>query len=65
MIVLTNLTLRSTIHKPNLLWKMAQWAVELSEFSIQYKPRLAVKGKALADFLAKVPQQETKSDNSG
>ena len=34
IIVLTNLPLRSTIHKPNLLGMMAWWAIELSEFGI-------------------------------
>ena len=38
--VLTDLPLRSTIHKPDLPRRMAQWAIELSEFGIQYKPRL-------------------------
>ena len=63
IIVLTNLPLRSSIHKPDLSGRMAQWAIELSEFDIQYKPHLAVKGQVLADFLVKVPQQEIKSDN--
>ena len=44
---------------------MARWAVELSEFGIQYKPRLAMKRQVLAEFLAEVSQQEMKSDNSG
>ena len=65
IIVLTNLPLRSTIHKSNQLRRMAQWAIELSEFGIQYKPRLALKGQVLADFLAEVPQQEMEPDNSG
>ena len=51
IIVLTNLPLRSTIHKPDLLGRMARWAIELSEFSIQYKPRLALKGQVLVNFL--------------
>ena len=65
IIVLTNLPLRSTIHKSNQLGRMARWAIELSEFGIQYKPRLALKGQVLADFLAEVPQQEMELDNSG
>ena len=65
IIVLTNLPLRSTIHKPDLSRRMARWAIKLSEFGIQYKPRLAMKGHILADFLAEVPQQEMKSDNFG
>ena len=44
IVVLTDLPLRSTIHKPDLSGRMAQWAIELSEFGIQYKPRLAKKG---------------------
>ena len=41
IVVQTDLPLRSTIHKPDLFGRMARWAIELSEFSIQYKPRLA------------------------
>ena len=52
IIVLTNPPLRSTIHKPDLSWWMARWAIELSQLGIQYKPRLALKGKILADLLA-------------
>ena len=44
---------------------MARWAVELSEFGIQYKPHLAMKRQVLAEFLAEVSQQEMNSDNSG
>ena len=31
---------------------MALWAIELSEFDIQYRPRTAIKGQAVADFIA-------------
>ena len=31
---------------------MVKWAIELSEFDIRYKPRVAVKGQILADFIA-------------
>ena len=55
IIVLTNLPLRSTIRKPDLSKRMARWTIELSEFSIQYKPRLVIKGQIFADFLAEIP----------
>ena len=45
--------------------RIARWAIELSEFSIQYKPRLALKGKVLVDFLVKLPQSDMDQDNSG
>ena len=43
IVVLFDLPLRSTIHKLDLSERMAQWAIELSKFGIQYKPRLAKK----------------------
>ena len=63
IVVLTNLPLRSTIHKPDLSKRMARWAVELSEYGIQYKPRLSKKGQVLVDFIAELPQSETYPDN--
>ena len=52
IVVLTDLPLRSTIHKPDLLGRMAHWAIKLSEYDIQYKPRLSKKGQVLVDFIA-------------
>ena len=31
---------------------MVQWAIELSQFDIEYLPRTAIKAQALADFIA-------------
>ena len=31
---------------------MVQWAVELSQFDVDYRPRTAIKAQALADFVA-------------
>ena len=64
IVVLTNLPLRSTRHKPDLSWRMTRWEIELSEYGISYKPRLAKKGQVLADFLVKIPQPEKSSTNS-
>ena len=64
IVVLTNLPLHSTIHKPDLSGRKACWAIELSEYGILYKPRLAKKGQVLADFLAEVPQPVTGSTSS-
>ena len=61
--MLIDLALRSTIHKPDLSGRMARWAIELSEFSIQYKPRLAKKGQVLTDFLAEIPQSGMSLDS--
>ena len=44
VVVLTDQPLRGTIYKPDLSGRMARWAMELSEYGIQYKPRLSKKG---------------------
>ena len=55
IVVQTNPSLQSTIHKLDLSRRMVQWVIELIEFCIQYKPRLALKGHILADFLVELP----------
>ncbi|XP_024200004.1 protein NYNRIN-like [Rosa chinensis] len=49
--VYTNLPIHAILSKPDTSGRMAKWAIELSEFGITYKPRSALKGQALADFL--------------
>ena len=39
--------------------------MELSEYGIQYKPRLSKKGQVLADFLAELPQPNTSPNSEG
>ena len=43
---------------------MAWLEIELSEFGIQYKPRLALKGHILVDFLVELPQPDVDLDNT-
>ena len=52
IIVLTNKPLRKAMNSPEAVGRMALWAIELSEFDIQYRPRTAIKGQAVADFIA-------------
>ena len=51
MIVLTNKRLRRAMSNPEAMGRMALWAIELSEFNIQYCPRTIVKGQVIADFI--------------
>jgi len=41
--------------KPALTWRIARWQVLLSEFDIVYATQKAIKGSALADYLAQQP----------
>ena len=39
------------MNKLDAAGRLIQWAVELSEFDIEYRPRQAIKAQALADFI--------------
>ncbi|XP_024038334.1 uncharacterized protein LOC112097367 [Citrus clementina] len=56
--VITNQPLRQTLHKPDASGRLVKWAVELSEFDIDYKPRAAIKAQAMADFIAEFTEPE-------
>ena len=47
----TEYPMKQILHKPETSRRMIKWAIELSEFNIRYKPRTAVKGQILADFI--------------
>ena len=55
IVVLTYLALRSTIHKSDLSGRMTRLEIELSEYDIQYKPRLSKKGQVMVDFITELP----------
>ncbi|XP_022150862.1 uncharacterized protein LOC111018909 [Momordica charantia] len=44
--------------------RLMKWALELSEYDIQFEPRTAIKGQAVADFMVELtpPPQLVKSD---
>ena len=43
---------------------MVQWAIELSQFDIEYHPRMTIKAQALADFIAEftLPDEDKITD---
>ena len=44
IVVLTDKPLRRAMSNPDAAGRLALWAIELSEFNIQYRPRTAIKG---------------------
>ena len=42
--VLTEYPIKQILHKPETSGRLIKWAIELSEFNIRCKPRIAVKG---------------------
>ena len=47
----TEYPMKQVLHKPEVSGRLMKWAIELSEFDIRYKPKTAVKGQILADFV--------------
>ncbi|XP_034218890.1 uncharacterized protein LOC117630254 [Prunus dulcis] len=52
--VLTNQPLRQVLQKPEISGRLIKWAIELGEFDIQFVPRPAEKGQAVADFISEL-----------
>ena len=44
--------IKKSMNKPEAAGRMVQWAIELSQFDIEYHPRTAIKAQALKDFIA-------------
>ena len=60
IIVLMDQPLKRAMNSPKAAGRMALWAIKLSKFYIQYRPRTAIKGQAVSDFIAKYTQLEGK-----
>ena len=43
--------MKQVLHKPETSGRLMKWVIELSEFDIRYKPKTAIKGQILADFI--------------
>ena len=51
ILVMTDQPIKKSMNKPEVTSRMIQWAIELSQFDIEYLPRTAIKAQALADFI--------------
>ena len=58
VIVLTDKPLRRAMSSPEAASRLTLWAIELSEFDIQYRPRTAIKGQIVAKFIAEFTSDE-------
>ena len=51
-IIAKTYVIKYILSKPMLTGRIGKWILTLSEFSFQYVPQRAIKGQAIADFLA-------------
>ena len=47
----TEYPMKQVLHKPETSGRLMKWAIELREFDIIYKPKIAIKEQILADFV--------------
>ena len=62
VVVMTDLPIHKVLQKPDVAGRMVRWAVQLSEFYIQYEPRGSIKGQVYADFLAELSLGSTQQE---
>ena len=55
--VRTSFPLMHILHKLETSGRLLKWTIELSQFDVECKPRAAIKGQALADFILEFPLQ--------
>ena len=54
----TEYPMKEVLHKPETSGRLMKWAIEPSEFDISYKPKTAIKGQVLADFVMEFTSAE-------
>lgn len=57
--MITNQPIKQVISKPDASGRLQKWSVFLSEYNISYRPRTAIKGQILADFIVEKPDTDT------
>jgi len=57
-----DLAIRKVLQKPDVAGRMVRWAVELSEFDVQYEPRGPIKGQVYADFVVELSSEVPQVD---
>ena len=58
----TEYPMKQVLHKPETSDRLMKWAIELSEFDIRYRPKTAIKGQVLADFVMEFASTEPAMD---
>ncbi|GKB53620.1 reverse transcriptase domain-containing protein [Tanacetum coccineum] len=58
IVVVTDQPIKQLLSSSEMSWRMLKWRFELEGYDIQYRPRTAIKGQILADFVER-PEEES------
>nr|GEZ56478.1 reverse transcriptase domain-containing protein [Tanacetum cinerariifolium] len=53
------LVMTLVLSRPKVAGRLQKWSIELEEYAIHYRARVSVKGKILADFIVKQPEEDS------
>ncbi|GKD89864.1 reverse transcriptase domain-containing protein [Tanacetum coccineum] len=59
VVVITNQPIKQLLSSSEISRRMLKWKFELEGYDIQYRPRTAIKGQILADFIVERPEEES------
>jgi len=62
IIVMGSMPLRAILHSPSQSGCLAKWAIELSEYDIEYRNKTCAKSQVLADFIVELPTKEAREN---
>jgi len=65
VIVRTDLPIRKVLQKLDVAGRMVCWAIELSEFDVQYEPKGPIKGQVYVDFVIELSSAATHQEGVG
>ncbi|XP_004296100.1 PREDICTED: uncharacterized protein LOC101308660 [Fragaria vesca subsp. vesca] len=60
----TNYPLRQIMQKPDINGRLVKWAIDLGEFDIHYRLRIAIKGQTAADFIFELMPMKMMGESS-
>ncbi|GJZ00518.1 reverse transcriptase domain-containing protein [Tanacetum coccineum] len=59
VVVITSQPIKQLLSSSEISGRMLKWKFELEGYDIQYRPRTAIKGQILADFIVERPEEES------
>ncbi|GJV65888.1 reverse transcriptase domain-containing protein [Tanacetum coccineum] len=62
IVVITNQPIKQLLSSSEISGRMLKWKFELEGYDIQYRPRTAIKGQILTDFIVERPEEESTDD---
>ena len=58
----TEYPMKQVLYKPETSGRLMKWAIELSKFDIRYRPKIAIKGQVLVNFVMEFTSAEPAKD---